>query len=426
MCRVIFQYTLGPNEESIDRTRFGILGNEPAWTTDGDLLVYLDDSTDQLVAYDLETNTRLSLPFVTRIDDGYIVRRMRLACGVLVIEWCEGEPLTTRRHFLFRHYVLAFDVIRRSQGTLSSSPSIQFPWDITIRSEWRIHSPGLRAQIDGDVFYSAHTSNHYALYLWQNITSDIDPRDPLESLTIWDISKPSSYRASLDPTEANKPKPGSSQEGPTIINKFSREDLSFLNLQQRELRLREILIDDANVYFHEEDHRWLEHNPSLRQHEVRCTGFPFLGMGPRWVDECCAADGNAPMSFCPRAGSLSRDLGNRPLGFDSSRSRAWPGWAPCWRHEEFPYLTVSHMVDYDAGVRVVARKCFMMEVLSSFALPKITVEEERNGGSEVEVQKDCRFEDGIWKELFKGEKIMGDERWLIGEDTESRITIWRF
>ncbi len=51
----------------------------------------------------------------------------------------------------------------------------------------------------------------------------------------------------------------------------------------------------------------------------------------------------------------------------------WPGWAPCWRHEDFPYLTVTEMVDLAAGVRIAARHCFMLETLSVHVRPKIWV-----------------------------------------------------
>ncbi|KAI0882743.1 uncharacterized protein GGS22DRAFT_168615 [Annulohypoxylon maeteangense] len=399
--------------------------NEPSWTMDGELLVYEDHITRQPVVYDLETKNRVSVPFVV---EEMIIRRMRLACGVLIIEWCEGEPWKILgSKMLFRHYVTAFDLDRRPcSNTAASSSSIKFTLDITFRSEWRIYPPGFTTGSDYQ-FFSAHTSTHYALYLYIRDCSEHPPRHHQEYLTIWDISKPSSYRASIELTEIDKPRPGSSEEGPTIINEFSRDDLDFLGVRQGEAPvLFKILIDDTNVYFQEEDHCWVPDDERIppRHHEVRCTGFPFSGIGPRWVDECCT-DGSVFMNFCPRAGSLSRALGNRPLGFGGGKSKSWPGWAPCWRHEEFPYLTVSDMVDYDAGVRVVARRCHMIDTLSAFTPPKICIQEERNGGSEVEEQ-DRRFEDEMWKELLGRGKIVGDERWIVGEDSDGKITILRF
>ncbi|KAI1214083.1 uncharacterized protein F4807DRAFT_406564 [Annulohypoxylon truncatum] len=393
---------------------------EPSWTVDRGLLVYLDPIPERFIAFDLETRNGVSVPFDT---EGKYLRRVRLACDVLIIEWCEDRPCKeqTSDEDFYRHFTTAFDVVRRPYSST---------WDITFRSEWQFH-PACITITYYHRFFSVHTSTHYALYLWTSEDSEQNLLSPREELIIWDISKPSPYRVSLDPSGVNKPVPGSSEQGPVVINKFSHGDLNFLGLLQRNRpRLLEILLDEANVYFHEEDHPWLvgaESNPSPpRHHQVRCTGFPFSGIGPRWFDECCA-DGDVSMSFCPRAGSLSRALGNRPPGFSDSKSGTWPGWAPCWRHEEFPYLTVSHVVDAAAGVRIVARQCFMMKVLSSFVPPKISVQEERNGGSGIEDQLvEVRFEDAMWHRLLRSGKIMGDERWVVGDESDRSITIVRF
>ncbi|KAI1373651.1 hypothetical protein F4677DRAFT_428742 [Hypoxylon crocopeplum] len=386
---------------------------DPTWCVDDGLLVYQEVVSGRYVAYDLETRHRISVPF-----DGAdkTIRRLRLTCGVLVIEWCEREPYhqLNDRETVHRHFATAFDVRRQP----SSSPDFRFTWDITFRSEWKIHFLGLPLN-NHDRFFSAHTSTHYALYLWQPNRSPWGEEDPLEQLTIWDISAPSPYRPSLDPTGANKP--GADQRGPAVVNRFTWRDLEFLGLRQRHTpRLREVLLDEANVYVHEEEHRWLvgQHSPLSppRHHEVRCTAVPFLGAGPRWVDECCA-DGDVHMSFCPRAGSLSRVFP------DPERRDAveWPGRPPCWRHEEFPYLTVSDVPDPAAGVRIVARQCFIMEALSSFVLPKVSLEEDDDDET-----PELRFADNMWWELLAKGRIEGDERWVVGEDSTGRVTIVRF
>ncbi|KAI0140117.1 hypothetical protein F4776DRAFT_615541 [Hypoxylon sp. NC0597] len=401
---------------------------DPTWCFDDGLLVYQEAVSQRYVAYDLETRFRFEVPFDAADKT---VRRLRLTSGVLVIEWCEREPYhqLNDSEMVHRHFATAFDVRRRLSSSTSSS-ELQFTRDITFRSEWKIHFLGLPLN-NFDRFFSAHTSTHYALYLWQPHRSPWGEEDPLEQLTIWDISKPSSYRPSLDPTGANKPSsiPGSDLEGPTVINRFTWRELQVLGLRQRHTpAFREVLLDEANVYIHEEEHRWLSGlHSSLsppRHHQVRCTGIPFSGVGPRWFDECCA-DGDVHMSFCPRAGSLSRILGNNRL---AGSDGGWPGWAPCWRHEEFPYLTVSDVVDAAAGVRVVARRCFLMEALSSFVMPKISVQEERGGGlgdDEDEVSE-VQFPDQMWWELLGKGKIVGDERWVVGEDGQGRVTIVRF
>ncbi|KAI2616979.1 hypothetical protein GGS26DRAFT_577319 [Hypomontagnella submonticulosa] len=420
---------------------------DPTWCVDDGLLVYQETVSERYVAYDLETRHRYSIPF-----DGAekTVRRLRLTCGVLVIEWCERKSYhqLNDQETVHRHFATAFDVVRRRSSTITSAyeSEIRFTWDITFRSEWKIHFLGLPLN-NHDRFFSAHTATHYALYLWQPNRSPWGEEDPLEQLTIWDIAKPSEYKPSLDPTGANKPTTATTTTphslsnhnhdhgGPTVVNRFTWRDLEFLGLRQRHTpKLREILLDEANVYIHEEDHRWLAGRHSgltpPRHHQVRCTGIPFHGTGPRWTDECCA-DGDVHMSFCPRAGALARllssekDDGDEPNRCVGGHRNLWPGWAPCWRHEEFPYLTVSHAVDADAGVRVVARQCFVMEALSSFVLPKISVQEEEQKGEEDEVME-VRFADEMWGELLAKGKIAGDERWVVGEDGDGRVTVVRF
>ncbi|KAL7628126.1 hypothetical protein AAE478_002324 [Parahypoxylon ruwenzoriense] len=432
---------------------------DPAWCVDDGLLVYHEPFSGRYVAYDLETRHRFEVPFDTADKT---VRRLRFTCGLLVVEWCEREAYhqLNDRETVHRHFATAFDVARRrsSPSDYSSSSSAsefelpRFTWDITFRSEWKIHFLGLPLN-SRDRFFSAHTATHYALYLWQPNRSPWGEEDPLEQLTVWDIASPSAYRPSLDPTGANKPEPNSDsaqQEGPVVVNRFTWRDLEFLGLRQRHTPvLREVLLDDANVYVHEEEHRWLAGQHSSlsppRHHQVRCTGIPFTGVGPRWFDECCA-DGDVHLSFCPRAGSAARitssgagggDDGDFNNNDDSAPTRsqaagfspfrggtAWPGWAPCWRHEEFPYLTVSDVVDASAGVRIVARQCFMMEALSSFVLPKISVEEDEDE-DEDEVSE-VRFADEMWAELLGKGRIAGDERWIVGEDAVGMVTIVRF
>lgn len=212
-------------------------------------------------------------------------------------------------------------------------------------------------------------------------------------------------------------------------------------------------------------------------------------MGPVWKDEC-GSDGDVNMNFCrrvagangiedvndatgawppPPLGALNiasqehlvASLRPRPsatatgwpwvLAQNSSPNPAvmtiasrWPGWAPCWRHEEFPYLTVTEMADFAAGVRITARHCFMLETLSVHVRPALSVtgigkprhgniqtsktrmRESDSGAGELERQQEFEFADNMWQQLLNKGYISGDERWLIGEDDEERITIVRF
>lgn len=167
-----------------------------------------------------------------------------------------------------------------------------------------------------DRFFSTHTSTHYAQYLWQPNRSAWGEDEPIESLAIWDISSPSTYRPSLDPAGRAKPP---ATEGPRVVRRFSFADLDFYNIRQGPSPvLHKLELDGQNVYVIEEDHRWIVGQQARdtlpRLHQVKTTGIPF-GAGPRYEDEC-GSDGDIHLSFCERA--------------SDARS---PGIAPCWRHE---------------------------------------------------------------------------------------------
>ncbi|AEO70417.1 f4287954-6673-4200-ae0c-b93129e60dc2 [Thermothielavioides terrestris] len=212
--------------------------------------------------------------------------------------------------------------------------------------------------------------------------------------------------------------------------------------------------------------------------------------GPIWVDTC-GADGDVHMNFCRRVsgprktytsvpasseGSLDAAASTEHSGndrlpqassaaatgwpwefgdnnsaspFSPTGSTRWPGWAPCWRHEDFPYLTVTEMVDVAAGVRVTARHCFMLETLSVHVRPAVSVlgappvaSDQDNGGDtgkktrakrrlsnekELPVRsKEVFFSDEMWSELVARGHIAGDERWVVGEDEKGRVTLLRF
>ncbi|ORY56710.1 uncharacterized protein BCR38DRAFT_355529 [Pseudomassariella vexata] len=437
---------------------------DAVWCYDDGLLMYPDAAAPgRYVAYDLETQNRFAVPF-----DGAdrTVRRVRLACGSLVVEWCEREAYhqLNDQETVHRHFATVFDVRRFSSRSPSpSTPKLNLvrsvsatdstAWTITFRSEWKIHFLGLPISRH-DRFFSAHNSTHYALYLWQPNRSPWGEEEPLEQLTVWDISFPSAYRPSLDPTGARKPP--DRDLGPVVVRRLSWRDLDFLGLRQRHTpRIKELRVDEGNVYVHEEDHRWLAGMQASmappRHHRVKCTGIPVVGMGPRWVEECCA-DGDVHMSFCPRSGSVAKlrrdeeasdhpsgsaatssssslsDPSSSPSGREGDQNSVTytnhPSQAPCWRHEEFPYLTVSEVVDAKAGIRIVARQCFMMETLSVFIVPRISVQEAGLDG-EGEESGEVRFADGMWAELMGKGVICGDERWVVGEDGDGRVTVVR-
>ncbi|EAA36172.2 hypothetical protein GE21DRAFT_2276 [Neurospora crassa] len=573
--------------------------------------------------FDPATGSQIPVPFDVRRKH---IRRVRLAQGVLIFEWAEEHPYhqLNDREVVHRHFVTTFDVVR------TPSPSA-WTWTIQFRSEWKLHFLGLPIN-RSDRFFSAHTATHYAVYFWQPNRS-LYQDDPIEQLAVWDISLPSPYRPSEDPTGHNRPPVGNrttsmsaglwngggthtttttttaagearkdaspepdripATNGPQVIRRMAWRELDFYGVRQRaNPQLRDLSLDDRNLYFIEEEHRWAEGQHSSlsppRVHHVKCTGIPIVPCtpavpipllssvkkgaeqgakpshahyyqalftstnndavyGPVWVDQC-GADGDVNMSFCQRAhhstsispltssaspssssffsttpqaqdgqqlppspplspssssSSSSRSfhtllsdqqallhhlLRSRPPSPSSqsfnfsmppdsrrtyqqsledllkaSNQQRFPGLAPCWRHEDFPYLTVAEMVDFAAGVRITARHCFMLETVSVCVrnacisvkpgLPLHTEvggkeddnnnnnnrrserkKENRNKGHKAGGEgskrgrgEEVQFADEMWSQLVgRRGYLAGDERWVLGEDEEGRITVVRF
>lgn len=437
-------------------------------TTEG-LLVYPSED-GHYRARDLATGTDYDVPFQ---PEDKVVRRVRLRNGILIMEWCEVEGVhaLNERTLAHRHFATAFDVAKLTtpESILPRYSSLQITgddrhsepaWTITFRSEWKIHYLGLPLS-DHDRFFSAHNGSHYAAYLWQpNRSPWAGDGARLERLIVWDIGMPSPYRPSLDPGGKLQPADG---VGPRIVLRLVNHELDSWGMRQGEFpSLRGLAFDRCtkdtdgkicgHVFFLSEEHCWAaggHSNPiPPRLHQVRTTGIPLTGIGPAWVDDC-GSDGDVNMSFCWRARVrslqaspfMSADIGPSQ---DVFFAEEWPGQAPCWRHEDFPYLTVAEMVDSAAGVRISARRCFMLETLSVHVRPALRVkeiggrgravsEEPGEGDSDVDElggtvggEKEVQFEDEMWSQMLARGCIAGDERWLIGEDFKGDVTIMRF
>ena len=259
---------------------------ETEWTYDSGLLVYADMIEIQsYVLLDIEQATVSIVPF--DINDR-VVRRVRLKHNLLIFEWAEKESYHRLNELedVHRHYVTAFDV----QFQKFSFPWLT-RWKITFRSEWKLHYLGFPLSTQ-DCWFSDHSTTHYAVYFWQMNRSAWGENEPIESLLIWDISKPSSHRPSDDYS-------GGSQlpTAPLLVKKLSYLDLDFLTIRQRDTPfLRRIALDgNTCVYFFEEGciremglhvghgYEAGRRNPGDVVWE-RITSIPVLGHGPRWED----------------------------------------------------------------------------------------------------------------------------------------------
>ena len=115
----------------------------------------------------------------------------------------------------------------------------------------------------------------------------------------------------------------------------------------------------------------------------------------------------------------------------------WPGYAPCWRHDVFPFLTVAQVLDFGARVRISARVWLMYTVVEA---PLVTLNVPppgpRRQDDDVDIDDDDDDEprrpemvelhpDWVHHMMAAG-TMAGDERWIIGQDNSGRIAILRF
>lgn len=500
------------------------------------LLVYpapkTDHSRPEYRARDLATGAEVRVPFGLK---GKIVRRLRISHGILAIEWCLNTPRKTvgATGEFHNHYATFYDVRRTGSwdGIIPQRPALDgttptYTWKIKFRCEFLIYPFGFPVN-SVDRFFSAHNATHYAVYTWQatrfpHPTSN-NTAEPIERLTIWEIG-PSTYRPSENVFGIARQDP---TVGPRIIRSLAGFQLGAWSvLQGTRPSLRTLALDDCtwdasrstacgHVFFSEEEHRWSSGGHSSerlpRFHLVKTTGIPLIGEGPGWVDEC---RGGTEANIQPSRRSRWRihatetyeeedsdyeDDGENATGGNKDgsssggttvtnttaaysfletrpwarHSETWPGRAPCWRHIEFPYLTMSEVLDIPAGIRIVARNCFMLAVISSFPMDKIYIQgvnkegpihrkrrRKRNikslsqgsrhsssssssnspfshqrdqladvmqsQGREEVLQTDVPFGVKMWPQIMCRGSIFGDERWLIGETPRGDVLILVF
>ncbi|PGH16032.1 hypothetical protein AJ79_02012 [Helicocarpus griseus UAMH5409] len=357
------------------------------WTYEDGLLAYISRDDACVLLRDLETSSAFRVPFI--LDDR-VIRRIRLKDRLLLIEWAEADAF----HWLngldsvHRHFASSFDI----------KPCPMGGWDISFRNEWKIMFLG-HPLSDRDRFYSSHSGSHYVVYAWQPnrslYTSDEDA--PIESLFVWDISEPSDYRPSTDPSGLYKP-----AHGPFVVARFSFRDLEFHSVRQRgEPKMIRLDIDSENGVLNIVESACtlgVPNNPlPIWSSHIQITSIPFLGPGPSWRR-------HSDLIFPPYRGNAS---------MHNSSIRGTKSWFPC----------VSEIIDEESQI------CFTLQIPMSLLVDGRIPVFKRGSSLEVKIQGpgissllEQRFASEIeWKGC-----IYGDERFVIGENDEHELVILRF
>ncbi|KAJ5855434.1 uncharacterized protein N7529_009378 [Penicillium soppii] len=239
---------------------------EARWTVENNLIVFPSAEHEVLVLMDLETDRKFMVPFIIC---GNIIRRIRLEKRLLVIEWADPKAF----HWLndsdgvHRHFASSFDVTK----------GVNDSWSITPRNEWKIMFLG-HPLSERDRFFSAHSNTHYVIYIWQPNRSlyTADEDAPIESLFVWDISKTSSYRPSLDPAGRNAP-----DDAPCIVSRFGFQDLEFFGVRQRGYPNFQRLEITKNSQAIEITENFGSRPEGGLPHAIT-TSIPLTGYGPHW------------------------------------------------------------------------------------------------------------------------------------------------
>ncbi|KAL2798220.1 hypothetical protein BJX66DRAFT_54537 [Aspergillus keveii] len=359
--------------------------SEPFWSYDDGLLVYPSADHSCLTLMDMDSDRRFMVPFIIT---GKVIRRIRLQQRVLVVEWAEPKAF----HWLndsdgvHRHFASSFDVTKTSSG-----------WSISFRNEWKIMFLG-HPLSERDRFFSTHTQTHYAIYIWQPNRSlyTADDDAPIESLSVWDISKPSSYRPSLDPT--GRLREEGQDLGPHIVSRFGFRELGFYSVRQRGLpgiQWLNIVDDDQAIEIYENIctgpvDRFV--GPAEWTSQVRVISIPVSGLGPCWRR-------NLDLVLPPYRGNSSLQANPLTLGV-------------C---DEPWYTIISEAVDEKAQVG------FCLHLLQSTWPFDLKASLSICTPSSAITLKNYE----IFELTGKG-RIYGTERFLLGENSNRELVIYRF
>ncbi|KAJ9227521.1 hypothetical protein DTO271D3_1519 [Paecilomyces variotii] len=354
------------------------------WTYEDGLLVYPSEVHRSLVLLDLNTDATFVVPFPI---SNKVIRRVRLQDKLLVVEWAEPNVF----HWLndddgvHRHFASSFDIRPEGEG-----------WDITFRNEWKIMFLG-HPLSERDRFFSSHNNTHYVVYAWQPnrslYTGDEDA--PIESLFVWDISQPSSYRPSLDPT--GREKGDDSGNGPTTVARLGFRDLGFYSVRQRGCpRIMKLDINsEACTVDITENVSMVPGDPSANPQEWDCDlqtiSIPFHGHGPCW---------------------------KRNAGISLPAYRGNSGMQPAPLTTEFPwYRIIYETSDPQAQVSFSV----LSQNINVFGLTGFFVT------TVIRTPYSCTTmsHEGLPEISYKG-MICGNERYVIGESKDNELVVFQF
>lgn len=363
-----------------------------------------------LAVLDLESNTRAEVLFDVH---GKIIRNLRLKEGILIVEWAEREAfhdlnMVDRVH---RHFATAFKVNRngasdvaisteaadtRPGSSRSFGPEQRPTGKLTVQfhSEWRIHFLGFPLT-SRDHFFSMHTATHYCLYFWQPNRSlwTGDPDQPIEALHVWDISHACPYKPSEDPSNANREK--HKKEGPMVVAKFGWTMLGYLGVRQQSrisllgleldsqactVSVKENVFESGQGYFDPAERNWC----------ATVTSFPFVGIGP----------------VHRREGHIKLPSYRGHCSMESEGIEEIEKW----------FLPVMEVFDRDADVRFgLIETCFTGMMIDNRRMLRLKV----LGGWRDMV-------DEVAKEVGVMGRLVGDERWVIGQNERLQVVVARF
>lgn len=367
------------------------------WTYDDGLLVYApaqcidDDGFPHILSLiDVATGDRYPIPFDIR---GKIIRNIRLKDATLVVEWAEKDPF---------HNLNAMEQVNRHFANCFDVKKIGDDWSITWRSEWKMHFLGLPPNYH-DRFFSTHNSHYYAVYFWQPNRSMYtgDEELPIESLSVWDISVPSGYQPSTDPSGKLRPP---EKDGPFIVSRFSFTDMDYMGIRQHaSVALMSIDIDSESLSLIVRENAAVAgqgyFDPAERLWCAKTTTFPFSGMGPRLVREW---DGNLP----PYRGHCSMESA------DVQEGENW-------------FLPIMDVLDPDAHVRLsLVETCFTSQSVENRIIIRVKVGD--GDGEEGAVSQWVPLDDGLTKTVGGMGRIAGDERWIIGQNERMELVVVEF